>query len=511
MLNFFSTAEQRVAAKNAKNAKADEAAMLYLAKELSKKTHEEEEKKRVPDPNPKKTTTRQNKPPMKERSFRGKPMLDEYGIPLVPDEKSTKSISYSYDEYGIPLVDDSKSSKPVKAQAQAQAFPPTANAYYQQYPQGYYPPNYPQQGYYPQNYYNYPGYPYPYPQVSPPPPSAEGEYKPETKHHDKRANEQKQDAGLEDPEVKAFMEKRKQKQQQLKEQQLQQELLREAQRLNIAAESVDPNDHRRSPVPNATQKIIQTADPNISKRMAVTKSPAPEQVAAANIPRPPLINTSTDAPPKPAPVQTTAAGQQTTEGIVDQSHILHPSNSIAFKAASALYQLARKHPTITSLPSETAMIASTQLAGMWINQTAFYLTKMEKNPPAAAAQSPSVGMPPKPVISTPTKKLNSKQSFRKEVIDSMSARLEERILRTSSQDKSSPSMRQSRSSSMRNLNELLQPKKTRSSESQQQDQFPVRVGSSGGNSKNSWNCSVCTLRNKGNYLSCEACGTPKDQ
>jgi hypothetical protein len=577
MMNFFKANPVVDKKQQVKNAKADEAAMMYMAKEISKKTHENEQQQRKQGDVAQGSETRQRtaQPARKGRSFRGRPnqqttaAVDEYGIPLIQEEKNSATsrskpqatATKQYDEYGIPLVDGGKQHHP-PAQSQAnQAYPGypygVQPQQQQQHPQAGYYPNYPNSppyspppggypgGNYPQyppgpgggGYPNYPpayGYPQDYQQYQQQQPQAENRSplkqqapQQQQQHHHQHQPQQSEQKkvsptnysqnqsqaqahgqqALDDPAVRAFMEKRRLKHQQQKEQQLQEQIMQEAIRLNV--EGKDALDPRKSPVPDMVQRILKSNDA-ASKRAAATKSPATDLPVS----RKGAVEEQSSKPPTykeavPPPVSIPQQPTPQADSVVDSSHVLHPSNSIAFKAASALFQLARKHPTIANLPSDTTVIAATQLAGMWINQTAFYITKMDKTPSsvqpspsaasmrsqnttAAAFNNSNTNVPASSPPAQKLRKLSSKQSFRKEVIESMSAKLEGRIVRTSSQDKQSQLLRQSKSTSMMNVLEGIPTARTNSS-----------------NKNSSWICPQCTLRNKGNFLACEACGNTR--
>jgi hypothetical protein len=528
----------------------------------------------------KKNSMRQNRAPLKERSFRGLAIeggtkgvkLDEYGIPLILDDsppekkshvKAKKEVDVSRDEYGIPLVD---SNKPQSSQQNSQLRQHAANSPHQrgdnnrnQHPQQPYPYSQPQPYFYPQYPAggSHPGSPYQhqqqtqYPYVYPDPQQQYARTLPQAyplpqspqRQPETKKKEPSQAIGLEDPEVRAFMEKRRQKQQQLKELALQKEMMEEARRLNIAPENlISPSvDHsaRQSPVPPVSTdragsnkrgvEPVVISQPNSTRSNAKPTPKQPENMHIQfNFPSPSELGTAGMFPvPSPRNIPIPVPGP---EVIADISHILHPSNIVAYKAASALFQLAKKHATVSTLPTDSSMIAATQLAGMWMNQVAFYLTRMEtsRSVNSSTGTEPSQQRQPSPrshpsKSATPTasgvgsntpsgiKRLTSKASFRKEVIDGMSAVLGERVLRTSSQDKITPTARgMNRSSSTQNVNgsghssnkylATSVMKKSRSNDSQE-------LKNRGGK----WECPVCTLLNKPSFLVCEACGATRPQ
>jgi hypothetical protein len=532
----------------------------------------------------KKNSMRQNRAPLRERSFRGLAIeggtkgvkLDEYGIPLIlddsPEKKGStdggKQFDISRDEYGIPLLDSSR--QPAKSSNQSsetrqqatnsphqrrdnprtqplqQAYPYTQPYYYPQYPGGGSHPGSPYQQQQAQYPYGYPDpqqqqqYARAVPHSLPLPQSPQRQ--PESKKKDPS-----QAIGLEDPEVKAFMEKRRQKQQQLKELALQKEMIEEARRLHISPESlISPSvDHssRQSPVPPVSAnraasnrravEPVAISQPN-STRNTVNPTPKLQENMHNNFnfPSPSEARPVGVFPvPSPRSIPAPAPGP---EVIADISHILHPSNLVAYKASSALFQLARKHPTVATLPADSSMIAATQLAGMWMNQVAFYVTRMEtsrsannttgpdlsshQGHPSPRAQQSQSATPTASGVNSSTpagiKRLSSKASFRKDVIDGMSAVLGERVLRTSSQDKvTSVNYQRSmnRSSSTQNVKGagpspdkyFVTPtgmRKSRSNDSHEKK-----------NTSGKWECPVCTLLNKSNFLVCEACGTTRPQ
>ena len=184
----------------------------------------------------------------------------------------------------------------------------------------------------------------------------------------------------------------------------------------------------------------------------------------------------------------------THQAMLDPSNILHPSNSLAFKAASALFQLAKKHPTVHHLPPEAIMISASQLASMWVNQVGFYLSKLppsQSNPPSAVPSPAMVARSHPPTPQVMQRKLSSKASFRKEVIDSMSAKLGDRILRVESKEK-------------------IALRRSGSGESPRISKSKSRSSDSAGQKGRKWQCKVCTLLNKSSYLACEACGATNE-
>jgi hypothetical protein len=461
------------------------------------------------------TITRQNKPPIKDRSFAGK--VDEYGIPIVdtssskvnpvkPSDTSNvkKKMSFSYDEFGIPLIDEkpNKSGKIASKPVVAHSFDPDD----------------------------------PY-------------------------------CGIIDPDVRAFMERRKLREQQRKEEKLKKELEEEAKKMLVCPNKVVEKAQeilksRSGTISNAPSTDL--AQPNLSTRATeLARGIEPDAVrtsrAASNdeefVMSPNLNN---NIPPPVA-----------TNPVNDPSHILHNSNLIAFKAAAALFQLAKKHPTITMQAKEVQNQAATQLAGLWLNQTAYYLSKIDSTrekanailkagshdpsdkPTASSEQSskiPDTSPPPvhinilkersfvpnsnalatkiSPTYAATTakklltrksslsssnnssfaanssqssnslRKVSSSSSMRKDVIEMMSSKLSDNI-KSKANGENPTLLRKSKSSSMYNVLEGVPQREKPTTPT-------VR------NTYNIWECKMCTLLNKPSFLVCEVCGNQRE-
>lgn len=207
------------------------------------------------------------------------------------------------------------------------------------------------------------------------------------------------DAGLDDPAVVAFMEKRKQRQQQQKEEVLARSMAQEAQRL-AAIGAADP-----SAAPLPAPAAVATPSPSLTMNdldsppartplSAPVSAPAPVPArrpsdAAAYAPSPTIPYAPSPGQPVAAPLPAHSPSPMPMAEY-DPTHVLHPDNATAMKAATALLQLARR-ATKGVIESELVSrdSAAMQMASIWLTQAAHHWSKQRETNGTQSQPSPA--------------------------------------------------------------------------------------------------------------------------
>lgn len=206
----------------------------------------------------------------------------------------------------------------------------------------------------------------------------------------------------------------------------------------------------------------------------------------------------------PPPLYITPPAPQSAPQEYDPSHILHPDNHVAHKAAVALLQLARRSTKgMVETELNTRESASLQLANIWLSQTAYHLNKQREV--KVAANIASYPMPPQgAVMGDPMLHAAAPAPLD---VRAPSPRMNE----------SRPTPREAppqRSDSRGRMMYAMQSNSTRSTPMHApspplHQNAPVVVPVPAPVQAVRWACQVCTLVNQPTYLSCEACGSPR--
>lgn len=376
-----------------------------------------------------------------------------------------------------------------------------------------------------------------------------------------------QDAALMDPAVQAFMEKRRLRQQAQREESLARSMEEEAQRLvstlsnapnggeegliippdipSVAYRSTTPtyrlgsSNSNGGGVNRSTTPTYRDPPQRSVSRGAFITTPAPVPPAPPAAPMmmaiPPPIQVS------PPPVVIPTVPKASPEAF-DPTHILHPDNSTALKAAMALLQLARRSTKgMVETEFATRDSASLQMANIWLTQAAHYLKKQraaraaENNAALAAGHyggrgGDNDGSSPLPPPSSSPLEYSPSYPLHHPVVGNMDLGMESNQQYYGQPHSShsgegaaimtQPTLLRSRSNSIRGEMPMLQRMGSSSAHSTPRHgltrmDMNINRGSSGGGpmeepqDQGEWSCPVCTLVNKAAYLTCEACGLPQ--